>query len=283
MPANLFLGAMPQGRGGSLAIIGVPFDGTASFRPGTRFGPGAIREGSLSIETYSTFLDRDLAWVRFEDLSDLEVAPGSAERMVQAVTEQVRSLSDAGIKPVVLGGEHTVSLGVVRALVNKYPDLVILQLDAHADFRDDYLGERLSHATVMRRIAELVPLERIYRFGIRAGTKEELEGSGLKLPLGYEGGMRDVESLFRKIPPQAPLYVTLDLDVFDPSLMPGVGNPEPYGLTYREFIQLIRVLISFNIVGFDVTELVPHYDPSGVSAIVAASIVRELLLCAAEE
>jgi len=278
MATGGFLGSLPPGSRGEVALLGVPFDGTSSFRPGARFGPGAIREGSHSLETYGPFLDRDLRGLDYVDLGDTEVAPGAAERMVDQVTERVGEVLSEGMKPVVLGGEHTVTLGVLRALADHYPDLALLQLDAHADFRDEYLGERLCHATVMRRVLDYLPTERLFRLGVRSGTREELVGSGLELPLGFEGGMRDVEGLVRSLPSDAPLYVTLDLDVFDPSLVPGVGNPEPYGLTYREFIQLVRGLSWHNLVGFDVMELAPQYDPTGVSSVVAASAVREWLL-----
>jgi len=279
MSPTLYLGASPQGLRGEAVLFGVPFDGTASFRPGARFAPNAIREASQSIETYSPFLDRDLEGRDYLDWGDLELAPGSAGRMIEAVAGKVAEIIAGNKKPVILGGEHTVTLGALKVLAAKHPDLVVLHVDAHADFREDYLGEKLSHATVMRRAAEFISPDRIHRFGVRAGTREELVGSGVSLPIGFVGGLRDVESVLKAIPEKAPLYLTLDLDVFDPSLMPGVGNPEPDGLSYREFLALVRTLIWRDIVGFDVVELAPQYDPSGVSAIVAASTVRELMLC----
>jgi len=279
MSISGFLGSLPKGSRGEAALIGVPFDGTASFRAGARFGPDAIRVGSQSIETYSPFIDRDLEGRDYVDWGDLELAPGSAERMVTTVADTVAEVIAADMKPILLGGEHTVSLGAIKTLAAKYPDLALLQLDAHADFRDDYLGEKISHATVMRRAAEYLPAGSLFRFGVRAGTREELVGSGVELPLGHKGGMRNLEGLINAIPENAPIYVTLDLDFFDPSLMPGVGNPEPDGVTYREFIQLVRSLVWRKVVGFDVVELAPQYDPTGVSAIVAASAIRELMLC----
>lgn len=274
-----FLGALIEGVPAEAGIFGVPFDGTASFRAGSRLGPEAIRSASFSLETFSPFLDYDLDDVRYIDFGDLEPPPGSAARTVELVKERVKSLSEAGLKPLMIGGEHTVTLGAIQALAPKYPNLHILQFDAHTDLRDEYLGERLSHATVMRRISELISAEKCYHYGLRAGTREELIGSGLTLPLGFEGGQRDIEKMVGKIPEDVPLYVTVDLDVFDPSLLPGTGNPEPLGITYREFIQAARLLSRRNIVGCDVVELAPQYDPSGVSAVVAASVVRELLIC----
>jgi agmatinase len=183
------------------------------------------------------------------------------------------------MRPILLGGEHTITIGALLKMVEKYPDLVVLQLDAHTDYREEYLGESISHATTMRRVADFISPDRLFRLGVRAGTRDEFVKSGIELPLGHEGGVLDVERVLKSIPKQAPLYVTLDLDVFDPSLMPGVGNPEPNGLTYREFIHLIRGLVWHKLVGFDVVELAPQYDPSGESAIVAASAVRDLMLC----
>ncbi len=273
------MGAAPHGERGEAALIGVPFDGTASFRPGARFGPGAIREGSHSLETYSPFLDRDLANRDFIDAGDLEVAPGRPEKMIDLVSQRVKSILAQDMKPIVMGGEHTITIGVVSALVEKFDRFSVLQIDAHTDYRDEYLGEKYSHATVMRRIGEMIPPERIYRIGIRSGSREELIDAGIDLPIGAEARGKDVERVINSIPEDAELYITLDLDVFDPSLVPGVGNPEPNGLTWREFIQLMRVISYRNVLGCDVTELAPQYDTTGVSAIVAASVVRELMLC----
>jgi agmatinase len=277
-----YMGALMEGSRGDIALLGVPFDGTASYRAGARFGPGAIRAASHSLETFSPFIDKDLDAFRYVDWGDIEVPPGSAVRTVELTKARVQDIHKANMKPFVLGGEHTISLGAIEAAFERYPNLAVLQLDAHTDLREEYLGERMSHATVMRRIMEFIPPERIYRFGLRAGTREEIVGSGLKLPLGIEGGQRDIEKAVGRIPEDIPLYVTIDLDVFDPSLMPGVGNPEPLGMTYREFIQVARILSRRNLVGCDVVELSPHYDQTGVSAVVAASVVREMIICLGE-
>jgi len=278
-----FLGALMEGVRSEVVLLGVPFDGTASFRAGARFGPGAIRAASHSLETFSPFIDRDLEGMQYSDWGDLEVPPGSAARTVEIVHTKVLEIQKSGAKPFTLGGEHTITLGAVQAAFEKYPNLSVLQLDAHTDLREEYLGDRLSHATVMRRIMDFIPSERIYHFGVRAGTREEIIGSGLELPLGLEGGQRDIEKTIGRIPIDTPLYVTIDLDVFDPSLLPGVGNPEPLGITYREFIQIARLLSLRNLVGCDVVELAPHYDQTGVSAVVAASVVRETLICLGEQ
>lgn len=277
-----YMGASTEGARGNVILFGVPFDGTASYRAGTRFGPGAIRAASHSLETFSPFIDRDLDLIDYADLGDIEVPPGSASRTVDIVMEKVRDIYGMGAEPLMLGGEHTISLGAIRAAHEFYPNLAVLQLDAHTDLRDEYLGEKISHATVIKRVMDFIPSQRIHRFGVRAGTREEMVGAGLEIPLGIEGGMRDVEKAITHIGEDVPLYVTIDLDVFDPSLVPGIGNPEPLGITYREFIQIARMLALKNVVGVDVVELAPHFDQTGVSAVVAASVVREMLLCLAD-
>jgi len=279
MQTGLFLGAKPGNGRGEAAIFGVPFDGTTTYRPGARFGPAAIRAGSQSLETFGPYLDRDLTNMDYVDLGDLEVPQGSAERVIDMIAEAVAAIHERDMRPIILGGEHTITIGALLKMVEKYPDLVVLQLDAHTDYREEYLGESLNHATTMRRVADFMAPDRLFRLGVRAGTRDEFVKSGIELPLGHEGGVLDIERVLKSIPKQAPLYVTLDLDVFDPSLMPGVGNPEPNGLTYREFIHLIRGLVWHKLVGFDVVELAPQYDTSGESAIVAASAVRDLMLC----
>lgn len=275
---EIFLGANQKGSRGEAAIIGVPFDATKS-RPGARFGPDAIRRGSHSLEVFGPYLDRDLDNLDYVDLGNLDVAHGSVERMVDQVAENVGKILESNMKPILLGGEHTIALGAVKTLYECNPDLVILQLDAHADFRDEYQGKNLCQVTVMRRIVDIVPPDRLYRLGVRSGTRDEFEKTGISLPLGFDGGVREVAEVLKSIPDDAPLYVTLDMDVFDPSLVPGVGNPEPMGLTYREFVQLLRGLVWHKLVGFDVVELAPEYDQTGVSAVVAASAVRDLMTC----
>ena len=279
MQTGLFIGAKPGEARGEAALLGVPFDSTASYRPGARFGPSAIRQGSQSLETFGPYLDRDLTSMDYVDLGDLEVPQGNTERVIKMVSDAVAEIHKRDMRPVILGGEHTITIGALMKMVERYPDLVVLQLDAHADYREEYLGESINHATTMRRVADFINPERLFRLGVRAGTRDEFVNTGIELPLGHEGGVLDVDRVLKSIPKQAPLYVTLDLDVFDPSLMPGVGNPEPNGLTYREFIHLVHGLVWHKLVGFDVVELAPQYDPSGDSAIVAASAVRDLMLC----
>lgn len=277
-----FLSARPATPGdltGSLApvvaIFGVPFDATSTFRPGSRYGPSAVRWASQSIETYSPVLDRDLEDASFADLGDLETDGMD----VEAMTAAVRAFADrlpAQAVPVVLGGEHTISLGVVQSLRIRHPDLVILQLDAHTDLRDTYEGRRLSHATVMRRIADESGGGSIVQLGVRAGTREEfalarrtlrLTTPRLEIPAEVRGWLED-----------RPVYVTIDIDVLDPSHAPGTGNPEPEGAAVDDLLGVIRRLGLFRVVGVDLVEVSPPYDPSGRTAIVAAAIIREAIL-----
>lgn len=279
MSSNMFLGASSDSASSEAVLLGVPFDGTASFRSGARFGPSAIREGSHSLETYSPFLDRDLSNRDYVDWGDLEITPGRADLMIEKVSAEVREILNTGMKPVIMGGEHTCTIGVIQALVQKFPKLGLFQIDAHADYREEFMGERLSHATIMRRVSEFIPQDRIYKVGIRSGTRQELIEAGFALPISTDSRLRDIDEVFKTIPEDIELYITLDMDVFDPSLVPGVGNPEPNGMTWREFIQLMRAVSYRNIIGCDVMELAPQYDQTGVSAVVAASAVRELMLC----
>jgi len=278
MALTRFLNALPVGDRGEAAIVGVPFDGTASYRPGARFGPSAIRAASHSLETYSSFINKDLQGRDVIDLGDLELAPGDVDGMLKRVEAKTDELIERDMRPIFLGGEHTGTLGVVRSLIKAYPDLMVIHLDAHADFKDEYLGSKINHATVMKRVADLISNDRIIKIGVRSGTKDELVDAGMDVPIPLDSIRQHWDNIVNKIPEGNPIYVSLDLDVFDPSLVPGVGNPEPYGLTWREFIQITRVLTYHNFVGFDVMELTPKYDSTGVSAVVAASVVRDLTL-----
>ena len=268
----MFLGARAPGGGappGALILCGAPYDATASFRGGSRFAPEAIRWASDSIETYSPLLDRDLEAVPFTDAGDLPVEGLEPAAMVKVL----RRLTVPGL-PFVLGGEHTITLGAVQALTPRYPDLVVLHWDAHTDLRDEFEGERICHATVMRRLLDGgCPLVQL---GIRAGTREEFEMARRRsLHLS-----RDV------LPPPPlrdslagrPLYLSVDVDVLDPAVVPGTGNPEPDGSRYADLVAALRTLTSHRVVGLDLVELSPPCDPGGASAIVAASLVREMIL-----
>lgn len=258
-------------------IFGAPFDGTTSFRPGTRFGPGAIRAESDGIETYSPYQNRDLEDIAVFDSGDLLLPFGNTEAVLDMICARTAEILEAGKMPVMLGGEHLVTLGAVRAMVQKYPELHIIHFDAHTDLRDDYLGERLSHATVIRRCHDLLGDGRIHQFGIRSGERAEWDFAFAHTDF-HPFNVKDVLDVVLALGSDVPVYVTLDLDVLDPSLFCGTGTPEAGGVFFQDLEEALLALEALNVVGFDLNELSPHYDASGVSTAVACKVLREMLL-----
>ncbi|PKE17363.1 agmatinase [Macrococcoides caseolyticum] len=257
-------------------IYGAPFDGTVSNRPGTRFAADAIRSESYGLETYSPYLNKDLEDVRIMDSGDVDITIGNKVKVLEELEDTARTILNADKLPFMIGGEHLVTLGPMRAVLEKYPDAMLVQLDAHTDLRDDYMGEPLSHATVVRRIHDLIGDNRIYQYGIRSGTKEEFDWSDTHTVL--EKFSIDTLKDLPGIIGNTPVYVTIDLDCLDPSIFPGTGTPEPGGLTYRELEPAFKVFEQLNVVAADIVELSPPYDHSGVSNAVAAKVARELML-----
>lgn len=258
-------------------IFGAPFDGTTSFRPGTRFGPGAIRAESDGIETYSPYQNKDLEDIAVFDSGDLLLPFGNTEAVLEEICARTAEILEAGKMPVMLGGEHLVTLGAVRAMVQKYPELHIIHFDAHTDLRDDYLGERLSHATVIRRCHDLLGDGRIHQFGIRSGERAEWDFAFAHTDF-HPFNVKDVLDVVLALGSDVPVYVTLDLDVLDPSLFCGTGTPEAGGVFFQDLEEALLALEALNVVGFDMNELSPHYDSSGVSTAVACKVLREMLL-----
>ena len=258
-------------------IFGAPFDGTTSFRPGTRFGPGAIRAESDGIETYSPYQNKDLEDIAVFDSGDLLLPFGNTEAVLEEICARTAEILEAGKMPVMLGGEHLVTLGAVRAMVQKYPELHIIHFDAHTDLRDDYLGERLSHATVIRRCHDLLGDGRIHQFGIRSGECAEWDFAFAHTDF-HPFNVKDVLDVVLALGSDVPVYVTLDLDVLDPSLFCGTGTPEAGGVFFQDLEEALLALEALNVVGFDMNELSPHYDASGVSTAVACKVLREMLL-----
>ena len=274
----IFMGARRDPAGCQVGVFGVPYDGTTSFRPGTRFGPAAIREVSPGLETYCPQLDRDLDTLAYADLGALNIAFGAPEPVVEAVKRATAHILALGLKPLMLGGEHSISSGAVAAVAKDHPDLVLVQLDAHADLRQTWLGASHSHACAMRRCLDVLPSGDLLQIAIRSGTAEEfseLHRSGRLIPLHQ---MSQKLSDLRG----RPIYLTVDLDWFDPAVMPGTGTPEPVGFTWTDFAALINELQYHHLVGADVVELAPQLDPSGISSVLAAKVTRSLLLLMAQ-
>ena len=258
-------------------IFGAPFDGTTSFRPGTRFGPSAIRGESDGIETYSPYQNRDLEDINVFDSGDLYFPFGNPKAVLDMIEARTQEILAADKMPVMLGGEHLVTLGAVRAMVKKYPNLHIIHFDAHADLREAYLGEQLSHASVLRRCWDLVGDGHIHQFGIRSGERAEFDFAFAHTDF-HPFNVKDVLDVVLGLGSEVPVYVTVDLDVLDPSLFSGTGTPEAGGTFFPDLEEALLALEALNVVGFDINELSPPYDNSGVSTAVACKVLREMLL-----
>lgn len=262
-----------------IVIFGAPFDSTTSYRPGARFGSAAIRHESYGLETYSPYLDRDLEDINVFDSGDIELPLGSAEMTLDAISERTAEILSDGKIPLMLGGEHLVTLGAFREIQKKYPDVHIIHFDAHADLRDDYLGVKLSHACVIRRCHDIIGDGKIHQFGIRSGDRTEWNFAREGHTDFHPFSLEDVECVVKSIGTDVPVYFTLDLDVLDPSVFPGTGTPEAEGVTFNDLRKALTFVCSrLNVVGCDVTELAPMLDNSGMSTAVACKVVRELLL-----
>ncbi len=258
-----------------IIVFGVPFDGTASYRPGTRFGPSALRLELDGIETYSPYLDKDLAEYLISDSGDMPFNFGSTESILSSINNEVTSILSDNKKTVIIGGEHLITLPIVEAYIEKYPGLHVIHLDAHADLRDVFMGEKLSHATVLRRVFEKMS-GKLWQFGIRSGSGEEFS-YGRQNTEFHPFSLSGMESI-AGVTGTDPVYLTIDIDVLDPSIVPGTGTPEAGGVTFRELLEGLGTLQGLNIVGADIVELSPHYDHSGVSTATACKILREVLL-----
>lgn len=255
----------------NIVMLGLPFDGTCSYRPGSRFAPERLRLASWGLEDYSPVYDKHLDDVRFYDAGELEFPLGNTQKTLELIEKNASIIFQDNKKYLGIGGEHLVTYPAVKACKEKYPNLAVIHFDAHTDLREDYLGEKYSHASVMRRIGECVGFENIRQIGIRSGLKEEFD-------LMKQYGMlvrnsSDLDTLRNK-----KIFLTIDVDVLDPSVMPGTGTPEPDGLMYRELAEWIKFLMDFDIVGADIVELAPDYDKSEVSTATVSKIVRDVLM-----
>lgn len=272
-----FIGCDKDYEEANIVLFGAPYDGTTSYRPGTRFAAKAMRsESALGFESYSPYQDKDLSEISVFDYGDLVLPYGGPEQVLDIISDFTGNIIKDNKIPVMIGGEHLVTLGAVRAIAEKYSDLHIIHFDAHTDLRHEFFGKELSHATVMRRVWELVGDGRIFQMGIRSGDKSEFEWAKEHLHQN-KYNCDDIDYIIEKTKGK-PVYVTIDLDVLDPSVFPGTGTPEPGGIDYCTLQNCILKMSGLNIVGADINELSPHYDPSGASTAVAIKALRELLL-----
>ena len=273
-----FIGCDSEYNESKIVLWGAPFDSTTSFRPGARFGSAAIRHESFGIETYSPYQDKDLTDIKVFDCGDLELCFGSSESALNDIEEQTEKILNDGKLPLMIGGEHLVTYGAVKAVFKKYPDLQIIHFDAHADLRDDYLGVKLSHACVLRRCHGLVGDGKIHQFCIRSGERDEFKFAAEHTDMhrfNFDGLKEVCEELSKN---NTPVYFTIDLDCLDPSVFCGTGTPEAGGVNFAQLLDAILTVSKTNFVGADVNELAPMLDASGASTAVACKVLRELIL-----
>ncbi|KIL52719.1 agmatinase [Jeotgalibacillus campisalis] len=277
---NVFIKSHPSYEDAQAVIYGMPMDWTVSYRPGSRFGPSRIREVSIGLEEYSPYLDRELEEVKYFDAGDIPLPFGNPYKSIELIEEYIDGLMADGKFPLGMGGEHLVSWPVMKAVSKKYPDLAIIHMDAHTDLRTDYEGEPLSHSTPIRKIAEHIGPENVYSFGIRSGMREEFDWA-------KENGMHiskfEVLEPLKKILPDLkgrPVYVTIDIDVLDPAHAPGTGTVDAGGITSRELLASIHAIAGSDVkvVGADLVEVAPIYDPSEQTANTASKLLREMIL-----
>lgn len=276
---NVFILSSDDYENSKAVIYGMPMDYTVSFRPGSRFGPGRIREASVGLEEYSPYLDKSLEDITYFDAGDLLLPFGNAARSLDIIQEYVAGLMADDKFPVGLGGEHLVSWPVFQEVYKKYPDLAIIHIDAHADLREHYEGEPLSHSTPLRKAAELIGPQNIYQFGIRSGSREEWQYARENINFHPF----EVAEPLRKVLPDLsgrPVYVTIDIDVLDPSCAPGTGTAEIGGITTKELLEAVHLIAGshVNVVGCDLVEVAPIYDPTEQTQIAASKLIREMLL-----
>lgn len=271
-----FLGCNSSFEDADYVIFGAPFDGTTTFRPGTRFAPQTMRVESIGLETYSPYFDIDTEDYKINDSGDLDLPFGSTESALNIIQEQAKKIFMCNKKPLMIGGEHLVSLPVIKEAFNKYPDLNIVHFDAHTDLREEYLGEKLSHSTIFKRVWDFLGDGKIYQFGIRSGTREEFYWANEGHTFLNKFNFNNLDKIAEKLKGK-PVYFSIDLDVLDPSIMSGTGTTEAGGVTFNELIEAIKIVSKLNIIGADIVELSPHYDHSGVSTAVACKVLRETL------
>jgi agmatinase len=280
--SNIFSGFQKPFEKADYIIFGVPFDVTSTYRTGARFGPNAIREASLNIETYSFRTGIDVEDLALHDLGDLHVLTAT-EKTLERITLVVKEILEAGKTPVTIGGEHTITLGAAKGLGNKASRTAIISFDAHLDLRNEYMGLKLSHTTFMRRLNEEVKPAKIIEVGTRAVCKEELayaKKAGIEFftaqQIRNEGTEEIAKQLKKKLAECKNTYLSIDMDILDPAYAPAVQNPESDGLEPHTLLDILCSICDKRVIGFDVVEVAPNYD-QGVSAIQAAKVMFEML------
>lgn len=270
---NKFIGFDSDLAAAEIAFIGLPFDGTVTFRPGSRFAPGAVRYMANGIETYSPYQKKDLQDIKVADCGDLLLPFGNTSGAMKLIEQKADELLAQNKKILACGGEHLVSYPLIKSYAKKYPNLRIVHIDAHADLRDHYLKEKFSHASVIRLICSHIKPNFIYQYGIRSGEKSEFAWAEKNTNF-YPFSLEKIS----EVPKNCPVYLTLDLDVLDPAYLPGTGTPEPGGLSFNELLEGILKLEECDIIGADIVELAPDYDHSGASTMAAVKLIREIAL-----
>ncbi|MEK7274672.1 MAG: agmatinase [Candidatus Desantisbacteria bacterium] len=261
----------------AVALLGAPLEYSVPkrehpFGPGMADGPHIIKQMSHLLESYSPRLNRSLQEMKLCDMGGVTFGKDIIESL-RLISEEIEAVNNK--KVVVIGGEHTVTVGVVEGLIKRYPDLVIIQMDAHTDLRAEYEGKKYSHACVIRRCLEIVGPERIYQLGIRSGEKEEFELGRQQCHLSPR---LILDAVTLKKLQELPIYLTIDLDILDPAYAPGVSVPESCGASPHELFEAIYSLSGLNIIGFDVVEILPSHDIGQITAAIAAKIIREAIL-----
>lgn len=262
-----------------IIVYGIPFEGRVNLRKGADAGPRDVRVASDSIETYSPALARDLEDLALADVGDCELPDGATPReQLDAARADLAGWWRPGLIPFMLGGDHTATVPVMEVLAPAFPDLRILQLDAHPDTREEFLGERYNYASAMARVMDVVPAARVFQVGMRTGSREEYEN---RRPNFYPAIAGHPVDVVRRLLPELmghPLYVTIDVDVLDPSEAPGTGSPEPGGIRVPELVEIVRMLGGCQVIGGDLVEVAHAWDPTGRTGIAASWVIREALL-----
>ena len=272
-----FMGAGPP-EDADIALFGVCWDGTSSFKAGSRFAGFAVREASFGMEEFSFYQQESLLEIKYTDYGDLFLPPGQKDRALADIASAVAEVREKGQFPIAFGGEHLVAFPLVMAAFEAHPELAVVHFDAHADLRPELWGDAWTHATVLGRIADRIGFNRIKQFGVRSGSKEEWElarAHDTLRPFTREALETHLDSLGDR-----PIYLTLDMDVLDPSLYPGTGTPEPGGISWDLLVAGLKLFKGRRLVGMDCLELAPHYDPTGVSSITMAKTLREMIILA---